>query len=88
MSDEMGNMRGWMDKPDKKWVSHRYQSMTVKGMMESHPWLGLIFLTVLFLIVFLSFYLMLQSRNIREKDIYTKKLRENLAIIDRQKEKR
>ena len=77
---------GRLDELDRKWVSHRYQSMTLKGMVESHPWVGVIFFASLLLVVFLILFLMLQSRNMREKDAYSTQLREKIEIIDRQKE--
>lgn len=77
---------GRLNELDRKWVSHRYQSMTLKGMIKSHPWVGAVFFAILILVAFLVAFLILQSRNMREKDAYSKELQEKLEIIDRQKE--
>ena len=77
---------GFLDRLDQKWISHRYQNMTLRGMLESHPWVGAACLVIIVLLVFLSLFVMLQNRNMREKDAYTRQLQENLAVIDRQSE--
>ncbi|MCR5748487.1 MAG: transporter substrate-binding domain-containing protein [Lachnospiraceae bacterium] len=53
---------GWLDHLDKKWVSYRYQSMTLKDMLRAHPGVILAFLVSLLLIFFLFIYLMFQHR--------------------------
>ena len=77
---------GRLDELDRKWVSHRYENMTLEGMVESHPWVGAVLSASVLLMVFLIVFLVLQSRNMRVKDAHSKELNEKLEIIDRQNE--
>ena len=60
--------------------------MTIKGVLENHPWVAPVFIIIILLIVFLLIFLMLQRKILREKDAYAKQLAEHLEVIDRQKE--
>ena len=65
---------GIIDALEHKWISHRYQSMTLSGMIETHPGvIAAVFIVSLF-IVFLAVCVMLLNMNMKDKDAYSKAL--------------
>ena len=65
---------GRIEELERKWVSHRYQTMNLKRMIDSHPGLiGALFAGVSF-IVFLFSYAVLLNQNMRDKDKYSVEL--------------
>ena len=72
---------------DRKWISHRYENMTLSEMIESRPWLvaaiALSFLIVTLLIV----YIIAQYRNAKTREAYTKRLQANIETINEQQER-
>ena len=77
---------GRMDELDSKWISYRYQSMSLSAMIRSHPAAGVSFLLALLMVVFLFIVLMLQHKSTLEKDAYTEQLQDNIETINRQSE--
>lgn len=75
----------FFEKLDKKWISHRYENMTVTGMLKNHPNLGVLIVCSVLLILFMSIYIFMQRRSALEKEKFTVSLQENLALIDSQK---
>ncbi|MBQ9493509.1 MAG: response regulator [Oscillibacter sp.] len=75
---------GFIEKMDRKWVSHRYEPVTLRGISENYP--GLVALAGLnvTLFVMLFAYMLIQYRRILEKDAYTRELQKSYALIDRQ----
>lgn len=67
---------GWLDDLDSKWISQRYQNMSLSAMVRSHPGVGVSFLLVALLAAFLLLFLLLQHRVALNKDAYTKQLQE------------
>ena len=65
---------GIIDALDKKWITNRYQNMTLAGMLKSYPEILAVLFVVFFLIVILVMYLILQNRNIKIKDEYSRQL--------------
>ena len=75
---------GRLDELDSKWISHRYQSMSLFRMVGSHPAVGATFVLVLLLVIFLFVFLLLQHRVTLEKDAYAMQLQDNIETINRQ----
>lgn len=78
---------GVLDELDRKWVSHRYQSMSISGMIEAHPGVMIAFLAGVMFMVFMFVCLMLQNRNIRDKDAYSHALQEKNEELTAAKDK-
>ena len=77
---------GRLGKLDKKWISHRYENMTVAGMIKNHPLIGASILFALLLLFLLVVYIIIQSRQSKAQAAYTERLQENLATINSQRE--
>ncbi len=71
---------------DRKWISHRYENTTIKGMIENHPWLGASLLAILLVMLILVVATVFQYRDFKAQEAYTQHLRENLATIENQRE--
>ncbi len=70
----------------RKWISHRYENMTLIEMIQNRPWLvNLIAFAALFLLILLI-YIFLQYRHSKTQQAYTIRLQENLETINRQQE--
>ena len=68
----------------EKWITQRYENMTVTEMIKNRPWMiGAIFLSVL-LILLLVGYIIFEYRNSRDRESYTQRLQENLDTINAQ----
>lgn len=65
---------GLIDALEHKWITHRYQSMTIRGMIEAHPMVLMSFFVVLLFIMFLLVCLMLLYKNMRDTDIHSREL--------------
>ena len=65
---------GMIDELERKWITHRYQSMTVKSMIESHPMVLTAFFFIAMFITFLLICVMLLYRNMRDTDIHSREL--------------
>ncbi len=65
---------GRIDELDKKWVSHRYQILTLRGIIENYPEVPAIFLAVVFLVILLLVYLEFQGKRMRDKDFHSREL--------------
>ncbi|MBR4544427.1 MAG: response regulator [Oscillibacter sp.] len=75
---------GFIEELDQKWVSHRYEPVTLSGIAENYPGI-LALVTINFtLFVILFAYMLIQRRRILEKDAYTRELQKSYAMIDRQ----
>ena len=71
---------------DKKWISHRYENMTLIQMIENRPWLIAAIAFGMFLFFLLLIYILLQYRNSQNQRAYTQRLQENLETINNQQE--
>ena len=71
---------------DKKWISHRYENMTLTQMIENRPWLIASIAFGIFLFFLLLIYILLQYRNSQNQRAYTQRLQENLETINNQQE--
>ena len=67
---------GVIDALEHKWISHRYQNMTLMGTIEAHPAVLAGVFAVVLSIVFLFVCVILLNINVRDKDIYSKALLE------------
>ena len=78
---------GRLDALTKKWISNRYENITLEEMVTSRPWLiALILSSVLFVILLIG-YTFLQIRYTRSQEAYTQQLKENLETIKVQSDK-
>lgn len=59
---------------ERKWITHRYQSMTVMGMIEAHPEVMAAIVAAVVFMMFLSVCIMLLNKNIKDRDAYSKAL--------------
>ncbi|MBR1860175.1 MAG: transporter substrate-binding domain-containing protein [Selenomonadaceae bacterium] len=71
---------------DRKWISQRYENMTLAEMIESRPWLVAAIGTSVLLVILLIIYILVQYRNTQTREAYTKRLQENLETINHQQE--
>mgnify|MGYP002626387870 CR=1 FL=1 len=77
---------GRLDELSRKWISQHYENMTFTEMIENRPWLASAIAISSVFILLLIVYVVFQYRNAQSERAYTKKLRENLETINRQKE--
>ena len=77
---------GRLDELSRKWISQHYESMTFIEMIESRPWLASGIIIFVIFICLLIVYVIFQYRNAKTERAYTLQLRENLEIIQHQKE--
>ena len=78
---------GRLDALTKKWISNRYENITLEEMVTSRPWLiTLIIFSVLFVILLIG-YTFLQVRYAHSQEAYTHQLQENLETIKEQSER-
>lgn len=75
---------GFIEKLDRKWVSHRYEPITLSGIAENYPGIAVLVTINFTLFVTLCAYMLIQRRRILEKDAYTRELQKSYALIDRQ----
>ncbi len=71
---------------DKKWISHRYENMTLAQMVKNRPWLVTLITFAVFFLLLLLIYIFLQYRNSKTQKAYTIRLQENLETINSQQE--
>ena len=77
---------GRLDELDRKWISQHYENMTFVQMIESRPWLASAIIISLLIVFLLILYVVFQYRNAQIERAHTVQLRENLEIIQNQKE--
>ncbi len=71
---------------DKKWITQRYENMTLAEMIANRPVLfASIPLTILIFFMML-FYIAFQYRHAKAQETYTRHLKEHIATIKRQQE--
>ena len=69
---------------DRKWITERYENMTLAEMVENRPWIVASITFVIFLLLLLLVYIILQYRNSKVQTAYTVRLQENFETINRQ----
>ena len=69
---------------DRKWITDRYENMTLAEMVENRPWLVASITFVVVLLLLLLAYITLQYRNSQIQHAYTVRLQENFETINRQ----
>ena len=77
---------GRLEELDKKWITQRYENMTLSDMIKNRPWLVTSIVLSVILLVMLFVYIVLQYRNSQTQRAYTKRLQENLETIHQQQE--
>ena len=77
---------GKFDELNRKWISQHYESMTFVEMIESRPWLASGIVVSVFAVFLLIVYAIFQYRKSQTERAYNAQLRENLDIIQLQKE--
>ena len=77
---------GRLDELDRKWITQHYENMTFVQMIESRPWLVSTMIIFILSIFLLIVYVIFQYRNTKIERAHTLQLRENLEIIQHQKE--
>ncbi len=71
---------------DRKWITQRYENMTLAEMIENRPWLVAANAFALCVLIILITYILLQNRNSNIQRSYTRRLQENLETINSQQE--
>ena len=75
---------GFIEQLDRKWITHRYEQFTFRGVVENYPLVAFL-LTVNVMTFIAQFaYMLIQRRRILEKDTYTRELQKSYALIDSQ----
>ena len=77
---------GRLEELHKKWISHHYENMTIVQMIESRPWLAAGIAVSVLLIFLLIIYVAFQYRKAKIERAHNEQLRENIDIINLQKE--
>ena len=77
---------GLLAELDEKWISHRYENMTLGQMVKNRPWLVNLIAFAVFFLMLLLIYIFLQYRNSKTQKAYTIRLQENLETINNQQE--
>ena len=77
---------GLLAELDEKWISHRYENMTLGQMVKNRPWLVNLIAFAVFFLMLLLIYIFLQYRNSKTQKAYTIRLQENLETINSQQE--
>ena len=77
---------GMLEELDQKWISQRYENMTLTQMVKSRPWLVSSIAFTIGVLFLLFIYIFLQYRNSQTQHAYTIRLQENLETINRQQE--
>ena len=72
---------------DRKWISHRYENMTLSEMLESRPWLIAAIAFSVLVVFLLIIYIIFQYRHAQTREAYTSRLQENFETINDQQEK-
>ncbi len=77
---------GRIDELNRKWISQHYENMTFIEMIESRPWLAAGIIISVIVVFLLIVYVFFQYRNSKIERAHNIQLRENLDIIQLQKE--
>ena len=72
---------------DRKWISQRYENITLSEMIESRPWLVAAIGIAILMVFLLLIYIFVQYRNSKIQEAYTKRLQENFETINDQQNK-
>ena len=75
---------GRLDALTKKWITSRYENITLEEMVTSRPWLIALILTSVLLVILLIGYAYLQVSYAHSQEQYTLQLQENLETIKQQ----
>ena len=75
---------GFIEKLDRKWITHRYEQFTFRGIVENYPLVAFLLTVNAMSFVALCAYMLIQRRRILEKDTYTRELQKSYALIDSQ----
>ncbi|MBQ9486434.1 MAG: response regulator, partial [Selenomonadaceae bacterium] len=70
----------------RKWITQRYENMTLAEMIENRPWLVAANALAFCVLMMLIMYIYLQNRNSKIQRSYTRRLQENLETINSQQE--
>ena len=71
---------------DKKWISQRYENMTLSEMIENRPWIVALNAAAFCILMMLVTYILMQNHNSKIQLSYTRRLQENLETINSQQE--
>ena len=71
---------------DKKWISQRYENMTLVEMIENRPWIVALNAAAFCILMMLVTYILMQNHNSKVQRSYTRRLQENLETINSQQE--
>ncbi len=71
---------------DRKWITQRYENMTLVEMIENRPWIVAANAAAFCILMMLITYIFLQNRNSKIQRSYTRRLQENLETINNQQE--
>lgn len=77
---------GVLEELDQKWISQRYENITLAQMIKSRPWLASSIALSVGVLFLLFIYIFLQYRNSQTQRAYTIRLQENLETINSQQE--
>ncbi|MBR6013253.1 MAG: response regulator [Selenomonadaceae bacterium] len=68
----------------EKWITQRYENITVAEMVKNRPWLITLIVFSFGLILLLVAYVVFEYKNAQARETYTEKLQENFATINAQ----
>ena len=68
----------------EKWITQRYENMTVTEMIKSRPWIVTTIIFSFILVLLLVAYIIFEYRNSQTREAYTQRLKENLDTINLQ----
>ncbi len=76
MNEVISDMQkeGMIDELEHKWITHRYQNITIKSMIEDNPMFMTAFVFSAMFITFLLICIALLYRNMRDADIHSREL--------------
>ncbi len=75
---------GFIEKLDKKWVTRRYGSISLRDILENHPAIAIMLVIVAQLIIIGTLFIIFSSSNSRKRRAYTEELQRNIDIINKQ----
>ncbi len=77
---------GFIQELDEKWVTRRYDAVSVKDILENNPIIVVLLLVVVQVIVIGGALLVVSYSNSRKQQAYAEELKKNLNIINKQNE--
>ena len=78
---------GRLDELNRKWIRQRYENITLSEMVESRPWLVAGIAIAILTVLLLFLYILVQYRNSKIQEAYTRRLQENFETINDQQDK-